>query len=128
MLASTLVGFVPPSPLSSRALFYLVTMSLASLPFSLPLFKSRLVCLRPLSLLLQAIRLLPQRWLFLLLELMTMVVSLPALMAIILLVGMAVTFFHHVLTTASKTIPPISVGSNSASLLLPKRFDSSCSA
>ena len=96
--------------------------SLASLPFSLPLFESRLVCLRPLSLLLQAIRLLPQRWLFLLLELVTMVVSLPALMAIVLLVGMVITFFHHVLTAASKTIPPTSVGSNSASLLLPKRF------
>ena len=51
-----------------------------------------------------------------------MVVSLPALMALILLVGMAAMSFCHVLTAASKTILPTSVGSNSTSLLLPKRF------
>ena len=76
MLASILVGFVPPSPLSLGALFFLVTMSLTSLPFSLLLFESRLVCLRSLSLLLQAICLLHQRWSFLILKLATIVVSL----------------------------------------------------
>ena len=62
----------------------------------------------------------PSTMAILLLELATMVVSLPALMAIVLLV--AATFFRHVLTAARKPISPTSVGSNSASLLLPKRF------
>ena len=57
----------------------LVTMSLALVPFSLLIFESRLVCLRSLSLLLQAIDL-RQRWPFLLFELAMMVVYLPTLM------------------------------------------------
>ena len=51
MLASISVGFVPPLPLSLGALYSLVNMSLASLPSSLLLFESRLVCLCSLSLL-----------------------------------------------------------------------------
>ena len=122
MLASILVGFVPPSRLRLRVRFSLVNVSLVSVPFSLLFFESRLICLHPLSLVLQAIHIHLQRWPFLLLELVTMVVSLLSLMTVVLLMGMAATSFCHVLIATRKTILPTNVGSNSASLLLPKRF------
>ena len=55
MMASTWVGFIPPSHPRFRDLFSLVIMYLVSLPFSLSFFTSWLVCLPLLSLLLQEI-------------------------------------------------------------------------
>ena len=46
----------------------------------------------------------------------------PHFDAVVLLMGVAATSFSHVLTVASKTILRTSVGSNLASLLLPKPF------
>ena len=118
MLVSILVGFVYPLRLKLGALFSLMTVSLASIPFCLLLFESRLVRLCFLSLMLQAIHLLPQQWPFMLLKMM--VVSLPDLMAVVLLVGVAATSFCHVLIAASRTILLTNVRSNSTSLLLLK--------
>ena len=62
MLAFISMSFVPPSCPKLGAQFSLVTVYLASLLFSLLLFKSRVVCLPPCSLLLQKIKFFPQPW------------------------------------------------------------------
>ena len=125
MLASISVGFVPPSPLSLGDLFSLVTMPWPHYYFlyyssshDWYAFAPSLLCFRR-----NASSLEP----FLLLELATMVVSFSALMLVVLLVGVAATSFHHVLTTASKTILPTSVGSNSQASYCPSYSDSSSS-
>ena len=79
ILACTWVGLVPPSHTRFKALLSLVIIYLASLLISLSLFASRLVCLPPLSLLLQVIRFLLKLRLSRLFGL-AMMVSLPTLM------------------------------------------------